>query len=1287
MTIFNHISHTRLSILGLGTALGFSLMLSPVTAQNAWAGDCRYVPLNCYNGQAQLPPHAGFVNFMQNPSQPIPQQGMNSQQNFGQQFQGHQVQGSAIAPQQFGGFTAMPMAGHPVSRHQNIGPMQHHPVQTAPVLRGPSRALSSPSPFNIRVEQPSYKNQELPYFAQVPDHVALERVKVHVQNDGLSVKPQLNVAVENGALAVMREQGARFTPFWNYGTFIRHGEVRMFAADASVRSRPLAILPVRNGMAILPAYAPLPDDLIYVLRVYDAKGKFDETSAKSLTLSDAYIEPHTTQNGDPFLAGYGIDHTAVRNIKVRGAAITVRGDNVPMGGFARVANIGIPVDEQGRFVTQMILPYGHFGLDVDVGSGGQIASYRRNVHIDDTEVFYVAIGEVTLGKQRRSGPASFLGSGDDDLNGKYARGRGAMYLKGKVRGDYRVTAAIDTGEERLSDIFKNLDKKDPRQLLRRLDGDKFYPVYGDDSVLVEDAPTQGKFYVRVEKDDSHIMYGNFATNITGTEFAHLDRGLYGGIIDHRSLATTEAGDRKTHVTMFAADPGTIPARNEFRGTGGSLYFLDRQDISIGSERLRVEVRDKVSGLVIESRDLIAQNDYEIDYIQGRILLSTPLQSTSNDDQVVRSGDLSGNDVYLVTRYEYTPSIGDVDGYTLGGRATQWVGNHLRLGVTAQSEKTDSADQEVFAGDFLLRGSAGTYVKGEYARSEGPGFGKTTSTDGGFNFDGINSFGTLGQSADAYRLEMAIDLADISGLRGTTQIYYDHQEAGFSGTGRQSQYNTQRLGGKFKAMLTRFTELSVKVDEIKAKGQGKTLAVYADVSQKLSQRLSATLGIRHDERFVNNTGQAINLTSTGFGGGNGARTDASMQIDFRGSSKWGVYVFGQTTIENDLERNSNDRVGFGGQFKITDRLDVEAEISDGEAGLGANIQTTFARSDSSEYYMGYALSPDHNFSGLGTQSRINGENGTLTFGARTRYSDALSVYGEERLAFGNDRHAYTHAYGLSYNPTDAWSFGMGVENGTIEDINTGDFERTAFSLSAGYTTDNFRLVSSLEGRFEDGTGGNTGRDRTTWLMRNTLALQATNDWELLGRFNFARSESDETSIIDAEFTEGVLAAAYRPVGHDRLNALLKYTYFENTAPASQVSNTQVNNLASQRSQIISVDAVYDLSDKFTVGAKYGFRSGEVALNRLTSDYIDSNAHIGVVRLDYHVARKWDMLAEARVLSSALADDTQYGALIGLYRHLGDHAKIGVGYNFSRFSDDLTNFDTDHEGYFVNLVSKF
>ena len=54
-----------------------------------------------------------------------------------------------------------------------------------------------------------------------------------------------------------------------------------------------------------------------------------------------------------------------------------------------------------------------------------------------------------------------------------------------------------------------------------------------------------------------------------------------------------------------------------------------------------------------------------------------------------------------------------------------------------------------------------------------------------------------------------------------------------------------------------------------------------------------------------------------------------------------------------------------------------------------------------------------------------------------------------------------------------------------------------------------------------------------------------------------------------------------------------------------------------------------------------------------------------------------MAEYRWLAVKDGGDKQ-GLLLGVDRDVGRNFRIGVGYNFTRFSDDLTDFDYDHEG---------
>jgi hypothetical protein len=77
----------------------------------------------------------------------------------------------------------------------------------------------------------------------------------------------------------------------------------------------------------------------------------------------------------------------------------------------------------------------------------------------------------------------------------------------------------------------------------------------------------------------------------------------------------------------------------------------------------------------------------------------------------------------------------------------------------------------------------------------------------------------------------------------------------------------------------------------------------------------------------------------------------------------------------------------------------------------------------------------------------------------------------------------------------------------------------------------------------------------------------------------------------------------------------------------------------------------------------------------------------VRLDWNVVHKWDLLAEGRILATQGISTTDLGALLALYRHFGNNAKIGLGYEWGQVSDDLTDIDYQGSGVFLNMIAKF
>ena len=194
----------------------------------------------------------------------------------------------------------------------------------------------------------------------------------------------------------------------------------------------------------------------------------------------------------------------------------------------------------------------------------------------------------------------------------------------------------------------------------------------------------------------------------------------------------------------------------------------------------VEVRDKDSGLALERRQLVSAQDYELNCIQGRLVLNQPLSSVASSGSLVASASAAGNPVYLLVTYEYAPGTSSLDTYSSGGQGNWWINDHLRLGLTGFRQGGADQRQSLDGADVVLRATQGTYLKGELARSQGPGSGQANSITGGFDF--VDS-GTVGERAQARRIEGQVDHRDIgAGAQGTSAFYYQDRERGFSGAG-------------------------------------------------------------------------------------------------------------------------------------------------------------------------------------------------------------------------------------------------------------------------------------------------------------------------------------------------------------------------------------------------------------------------------------------------------------------------------------------------------------------------
>lgn len=1054
----------------------------------------------------------------------------------------------------------------------------------------------------------------------------------------------------------------------NYHRFWERGELRFFQEGDSVLGRPLAV--VEAGREGRVQWARPPDlvdvPLVAVWRVYDLRGQYDET----LPIPIADSTPFAAQRGRLV----GDNRLARSQIAVTGSRVVVEVDNLSPDTRLTVDGQSAIRDEAGRGILETILPPGEHDVAMRLERAeGSVRRLSRSIRVAETKGFFIGLADLTLGARNLADAIETSGP-ESDIEESYVEGRLAFFYRGRIRGDALLTAFADSGEQEIDELFSRFDEKDPRSFLRRIDPDRHYAIYGDDSITEELAPSSGNLYLRLERGNDAVTWGNFQTRQSGNSLTSVNRSVYGLQVVSVSDAQTGEGEPRAEFSAYAAEPGTIAQYDRLRATGGATYYLSRQDIARGSERVFVEVRNRESNLVLERRELRPAADYDVNYIQGRLSLRRPLASTaSSRDGVVRDGVLSGHPQFLVVSYEYIPDLFDSDALSAGGAARYWLNNHLAIGVSGAQQGEAEAEQTLAGVDLILQKSPTSYLRVETARSDGPGAEAFASGNGGLDFDPLTS-GLTRTDARATRVELALSPEDF-GRPGEARLgaVWQRREAGFAAPGEWARSGDEEQANlTLAASITARTAIAVDADyrgnDLEERSTGE-----AWLRHTRDDGVYWSAGLRHDLRQSDQPGEDI-------ADGVGTREDVSLEIGRDpANGPLAIYGFAQATLTRDDSRDRNNRVGAGGRMRVMDRLALEGEVSGGDQGVATRIGAQVDVSERSSVYLNY------DFGGEEPDALRPGEVGRLTSGMTTRYSDSLGLFAEARYDHGDGPTGLVQTYGLDFTPGERWAYGATWEEGALESEEGTLIERRAATASASYQSDALRSSALLEWR-EDADSQRGTRDIFAWRLNGSYQL--TPGLRSFAKLNGSTAQAREDAAEDAEFLEAVAAAAYRPVTHDRLNLLAKLTYLEDLPPEGQASAGGALVNFAQRSTVASVDASWRVAGPFTLGAKYALRVGQLqARGTGDAEWFDSEARFVAVRGDWQVMKRWNGLVEWRRLDAEEAGDAREGALVALYRHVGDHARIGVGYNFTRFSDDLTDLTQDEDGVFLNLVTVF
>ncbi len=332
-------------------------------------------------------------------------------------------------------------------------------------------------------------------------------------------------------------------------------------------------------------------------------------------------------------------------------------------------------------------------------------------------------------------------------NDSYTDGQISLYAKGRVKGKWLLTLAYDSDKKR----GKTANE---RELLRVIDPNRYYTLYGDQTQQGYDAASLERIYLKLERNQFYAMFGDFETGLNQNELSRYSRSFNGVKTEYRSA--------HFNVNAFAARSLFNFARDELQGTGLSTFYrLSKNNIILNSDKITVETRDRFrSERIVETKSLVRHIDYDIDYEAGTLTFREP----------IRSRDSNFNPIFIVVDYETLGAAGHDT--NAGGRlGAAWQNGRVEAGATVIHDEGLNTKTNLGGLDVNARLSENTQVRAEAARTHRQ------------NAQGVDKNG------NAYLAEI-----EHRSARADALAYYRRQEGGF-GLGQQNgvESGTQKYG--------------------------------------------------------------------------------------------------------------------------------------------------------------------------------------------------------------------------------------------------------------------------------------------------------------------------------------------------------------------------------------------------------------------------------------------------------------------------------------------------------------
>lgn len=835
---------------------------------------------------------------------------------------------------------------------------------------------------------------------------------------------------------------------------------------------------------------------------------------------------------------------------------------------------------------------------------------------------------------------------EKEFNGGKTRAgaRAALYLKGKIKGEYLLTLAYDS------------DKDTDRQLFEEVDPNAFYPVYGDASIRGADAQSTSKLYVRVDRNRSFLLYGDYTTK-DGNPARSL--GQY-----NRSLNGLQGRYEEGQLTAngFAAQDTLRQVIDEFpaRGVSGP-YSVSNPNGVTGSEKVQIVVRDRNQPTVILKSTLLTRSsDYEFEPFSGQIVFRAAVPSF--DDQL--------NPVTI--RITYEVDQGGDDFLVYGGDLKLALTDRLSLGVSMARDENPQAPYTVAGANLHLKLSPQTELIAEIAGTrsvvnDASGFNTNTSTA----FDGKS--GEL--SGGAVRLELRHSDEKLRGRAYVAKASEDFNNTAAGITGGRTELG---LSGAYKAtpqlsVNGEYLQTQDDIEEATTEIHNEAKALSLGADYQMSERLTVGGGVRmvkeNAASLVRSTASSCSnstTATTGYNTGFGISQVGNQTIDPVTGLPVVCSGSNLTTVETATEDLDRTSVFGRAAYKMTDSLTLSGELQREIGDDGTNlyrIGADWAVADKTRLYGRYERSREFGGAyGLGV-----GEAATaLVFGIDTQYMQDGSVYSEYRVRDSGSGEDIQAALGLR----NGWMLQPGLRLVTnVERLTSTDGNAKAVGLGLEYTGSELWKAS---GRVE----WRQDQDNTNHLVTLGLARKLDRDWTLLARDYFNQVQPRTAAGSDTRQNRAQIGFAYRPVDNNRFDALGTLELRNEFTAGADAIDRDV--------RIASLRVNYHPSRPWWVSGRVAHkRVNELLLGSVRDNY---SATLLGSRVTYDITNRWTLGGLFSVLQGT-GGSRQYAYGLEVGYVVMDNLWATLGYNWRGFSDKDISSEYTNQGWVLGLRYKF